>query len=231
MNTLLECSCPFECGSIKNISFPFWGGNRPVYCGHEGFELECHNSQYFVIKFEALEFRVPNINQSRHIRTIARSDLWDSPCPQKFFNTTLVFTIFDYYASTLRNLTMFYDCPAQLNRSVQNWLRSGFGVGDTNNTAYFVDESVFQYFRLTILLSSLWVELWRDFRKYWIKGLMSITNTMPCRLSVGSVRNQVGNAVQSLHKHFSAFAVTMCDILTVQVTVCKLSSLLSTHIH
>ena len=54
---------------------------------------------------------------------------------------------------------------------------------------------------------------------------------MPCRLSVGSVRNQVGNVVQILHKHFSAFAVTMCDVLTVQVTVCKLSPLLSTHIH
>ena len=138
----MECSRPFECGSIKNISFPFWGGNRPVYCGCEGFELECHNSQYFVIKFEALELGVLNINQSRYITTIARLNLWDSPCPWKFFNTSLDFTNFDYYASTLHNLTLFYNCPAQLSSLVQNWFGCCLGVGDTNNTAYFVDESI-----------------------------------------------------------------------------------------
>ncbi|KAM1478125.1 hypothetical protein ACFXTO_039878 [Malus domestica] len=32
-----ECSQPYDCSLLKNISYPFWGGNnRPRHCGHKG---------------------------------------------------------------------------------------------------------------------------------------------------------------------------------------------------
>ncbi|CAL5425908.1 unnamed protein product [Camellia sinensis] len=28
----------FQCANMQNIDYPFWGGNRPDYCGHPGFQ-------------------------------------------------------------------------------------------------------------------------------------------------------------------------------------------------
>ena len=76
----VECSRPYECGRIKNVSYPFWGGDRPENCGRQGFKLECNYYEYTTIKFEELEFLVLNINQSRNNMTIARGDLWHGFC-------------------------------------------------------------------------------------------------------------------------------------------------------
>ena len=38
----VSCGAKYECGNMNmNISYPFWGGDRPDYCGHPGFELAC----------------------------------------------------------------------------------------------------------------------------------------------------------------------------------------------
>ena len=136
----VECSCPFDCGWIKNISYPFWGGNRPEYCGIQGVELRCRDNEYPIISFEELEFRVLNINQSHYIMTIARLDLSNGPCPStpKFVNTTLDFNNFDYYTPTDQNLTLFYNCPSEVSGldSVKN-----FSYGLDNTANYFVNES------------------------------------------------------------------------------------------
>ncbi|THG16622.1 hypothetical protein TEA_025974 [Camellia sinensis var. sinensis] len=34
----LNCSKTFQCANMQNIDYPFWGGNRPDYCGHPGFQ-------------------------------------------------------------------------------------------------------------------------------------------------------------------------------------------------
>ncbi|XWS16866.1 hypothetical protein CRYUN_Cryun33cG0017700 [Craigia yunnanensis] len=39
------CSKPFQCGNIHNVSYPFWGGDRPDYCGHPGLELTCQGDE------------------------------------------------------------------------------------------------------------------------------------------------------------------------------------------
>ncbi|KAM1147745.1 hypothetical protein ACFX2J_039289 [Malus domestica] len=32
-----ECSQPYDCGLLKNISYPFWeGNNHPRHCDHKG---------------------------------------------------------------------------------------------------------------------------------------------------------------------------------------------------
>ncbi|KAK7824041.1 leaf rust 10 disease-resistance locus receptor-like protein kinase-like 2.1 [Quercus suber] len=97
----VDCSRPYECGRIKNLSYPFWG---------------------------ELEFLILNINQSQNNTTIARLDLWAGSCPQAYGNTVLNYSIFDY-ATTVLNITLFYDCPPQLG-------------SDANNNAYFLNESL-----------------------------------------------------------------------------------------
>ena len=37
----LTCEAPFNCGNLVNLSYPFWGSNRPNYCGHPSFQLDC----------------------------------------------------------------------------------------------------------------------------------------------------------------------------------------------
>ena len=135
----VECSIPFDCGRIKNISYPFLGGDRPDYCGFPEFKLTCRDNEYPIISFEELEFRVLNINQSHYIMTIARSDLWNIPClpPLKFVDTTLDFNNFDYQP-TDQNLTLFYGCRS----GVSGLDGANYFLCGLNNTAiYFVNES------------------------------------------------------------------------------------------
>ena len=76
--------------------------------------------------------------------TIARLDLLDiATCPQKFLNTTLDFTNFDYDPTKDQNLTLFYECPPRVNIPARNRFTCSIGVGGTDNyNAYFVDESL-----------------------------------------------------------------------------------------
>ncbi|KAF3970830.1 hypothetical protein CMV_005509 [Castanea mollissima] len=140
-----DCSRPYVCGGIKNISYPFWGANRPEYCGRQGFKLECSYDYGYpipIIRFEE-EFLVLNINQSQNIMTIARLDLLSGFCPETYHDTVLNYSIFDY-ASTVLYITLFYDCPSQVNTStrVQNRFTCSLEGSDVNNNYYFVNESL-----------------------------------------------------------------------------------------
>ena len=135
----VDCSRPFDCGRIKNISYPFLRDNRPEFCGFPQFKLTCRDNEYPIISFEELEFRVLNINQSHYIMTIARLDLWNIPClpPLKFVDTTLDFNNFDYQP-TDQNLTLFYGCRS----GVSGLDGANYFLCGLNNTAiYFVNES------------------------------------------------------------------------------------------
>ncbi|KAJ8445311.1 hypothetical protein Cgig2_010669 [Carnegiea gigantea] len=35
------CSADYSCGAIQNVRYPFWGGNRPQFCGCQEFLLSC----------------------------------------------------------------------------------------------------------------------------------------------------------------------------------------------
>ena len=134
----VECSIPFDCGRIKNIPYPFFGGNRSELCGFQEFKLTCRDNEYPIIRIEELEFLVLNINQSQYIMTIARLDLWNSPCPPKFVNTTLDFNNFNYYTPTDQNLTLFYGCPSGVN----GLDGENFSCSLDNTANYFVRESI-----------------------------------------------------------------------------------------
>ena len=133
----VECSRPFDCGRIKNIPYPFWGGNRLENCGIQGFEFTCRDNEYPVIRIAVLEFLVLNISQSHHIMTIARLDLWNSLYPPKLDNTTLDFNNFEYSTPTDLNLTLFYNCTSR----VRGLDGANFSRSSDNTRNYFVRES------------------------------------------------------------------------------------------
>ncbi|KAE9463905.1 hypothetical protein C3L33_04208, partial [Rhododendron williamsianum] len=70
------CVQNFTCGQT-NVSYPFWGGDRPQFCGHPSFELKCQNNEYPTIEIDNRAFRVQRINQSSNTMTLASSDLWE----------------------------------------------------------------------------------------------------------------------------------------------------------
>jgi hypothetical protein len=145
MNNLLWCATvPINCGRrLNNITYPFWGDSRPEFCGQHGYNLSCHNNEYPVLRFEALEFRVLNISTANRTFTIARSDLWVGPCPPtpKFQNTTFNYSLFDY-ASTVQNITLLYDCPPQVSilAAPNRFNCSQSGVCDGKINTYIVDD-------------------------------------------------------------------------------------------
>ncbi|KAF5934517.1 hypothetical protein HYC85_030688 [Camellia sinensis] len=47
---------------IKEIGCPFWGKDRPQFCGVQGFELTSHANENTTIVIEKQAFRVLHIN-------------------------------------------------------------------------------------------------------------------------------------------------------------------------
>ncbi|XP_057949884.1 LEAF RUST 10 DISEASE-RESISTANCE LOCUS RECEPTOR-LIKE PROTEIN KINASE-like 2.1 [Malania oleifera] len=111
-----NCSATFECANIPSIAYPFWGGNRPEYCGHPRFELAC-DGDLPEIKIATQYYRVLNIDNTTHTLTVARSDYWNNYCPASLANTSLDFAIVNY-APYNQNLTLYYGCNSALPSEV-----------------------------------------------------------------------------------------------------------------
>ncbi|XP_039040517.1 LEAF RUST 10 DISEASE-RESISTANCE LOCUS RECEPTOR-LIKE PROTEIN KINASE-like 1.2 isoform X2 [Hibiscus syriacus] len=101
-------SCaPFDCGTIRNISYPFWTDDlrRPSYCGYgdEEYKLECMRNEPPVLTLSSQQFRVLNLNASFGLLTIQRVNL--STCPGEI----LITSAFNYTFSA-ENITLLYGC-------------------------------------------------------------------------------------------------------------------------
>ncbi|KAL9427657.1 hypothetical protein AB3S75_029777 [Citrus x aurantiifolia] len=107
-----NCSAPFRCANRDDIGYPFWGGNRPEYCGYPGFELNCEEDVP-EINILNITYKVLKFDQATRIITVAREDYWDQYCPSNLVDTTLNFSLFNYAPAT-GNLTLYYSCPANL---------------------------------------------------------------------------------------------------------------------
>ena len=105
----LTCEAPFNCGNLVNLSYPFWASNRPIYCGHPSFQLDCR-SNVPQINITAMNYRVLEINDSSQTLKVARTDYLDTICPAALVNTTIDNNLFSYIASGDTNLTLYYNC-------------------------------------------------------------------------------------------------------------------------
>ncbi|KAA8542732.1 hypothetical protein F0562_023884 [Nyssa sinensis] len=141
-----ECSTrAFNCGqNIQNTGYPFWGDNRPKFCGHPQLELSCQNNDHATIVINTQTFRVLEINQSMHRMTLARLDLWDDHCLQTFSNISLNNTLFGY-SPTVRILNIFYGCTPNttINNSILEVQNNFTCAADRfrEHGGFYVDES------------------------------------------------------------------------------------------
>lgn len=115
-DTFSICSQPFSCGTL-NISYPFWGDNRPSFCGSEGFNLTCMQSQNTSsIQIGSQKFQVLNINQTASTMRIVRTDFIYDNCSSNFTNTSLHSSPFSFLP-TVQNVTIFYECPSGISEN------------------------------------------------------------------------------------------------------------------
>ncbi|RYR20620.1 hypothetical protein Ahy_B03g065811 isoform B [Arachis hypogaea] len=106
------CSKPFSCGTrITNASYPFWGGNRPQFCGTNGFKLTCTNNTTS-LQIGLQKFHVLAINQTQSTMRLVRTDFVYDRCSSNLTNTSLNGSPFHFLPNTLHNITIFYDCPS-----------------------------------------------------------------------------------------------------------------------
>ncbi|KAL2896234.1 LEAF RUST 10 DISEASE-RESISTANCE LOCUS RECEPTOR-LIKE PROTEIN KINASE-like 1.3, partial [Bienertia sinuspersici] len=106
----LNCSQPFDCGSIRNLSYPFWGENRASYCGIPEFKLHCQDNKIPTITISSQKYRILAADVSAHKLTVARADFWDDLCLSSLVNTNITDSHFEL-ALTSSYLTLFYGCP------------------------------------------------------------------------------------------------------------------------
>ncbi len=175
-----SCGNMFNCGIINNVSFPFWGENRPDGCGYPGLKLNCDES-VATIEIKKVEYLVLDVNPSTQILKIRRKDYLKGICSPKFVNTTLDPTLFDFSLG-YQNLTIAYgcawlpfDCPMNVNLEL--------GAHGSGNCTESVVVPVHSSFQLVLLLD-IWAILDQVFGKgFEVKWKV---DTAACRVCMGS---------------------------------------------
>lgn len=120
------CIEPSQCGTIQNISYPFWGLDKPEYCGYPGLKLICNSDSnrdgitddylgpgksFPLITIMDTNYRVLHINGESKTLTVARQDYMQVVCPTSItWNATVNFTLFDFSSDT-QNISLYYGCP------------------------------------------------------------------------------------------------------------------------
>ncbi|KDP33001.1 hypothetical protein JCGZ_13032 [Jatropha curcas] len=141
-----NCSGTFDCGNITGISYPFWGSARPNYCGQPDFWLDC-TEETAVITITNLTYQVLDIYSESRTLKVARTDYIGGICPNLLHNTTLNSASFNY-SSGIRNITLYYDCPA---RSTAITTPQGFSsqftctVNDSDSNGFYVTRRLSGY--------------------------------------------------------------------------------------
>ncbi|KAH0983539.1 hypothetical protein GBA52_010716 [Prunus armeniaca] len=106
---LSNCSQAFDCGPLRNLSYPFTGGSRPDYCGPPEFHINCVDDSP-ELTILSLSYRVLQLDPVRRNLKLARSDLWTSTCTDMVFNSTMKSEFFAYNESDDVDVTIFYGC-------------------------------------------------------------------------------------------------------------------------
>ncbi|XP_010660403.1 LEAF RUST 10 DISEASE-RESISTANCE LOCUS RECEPTOR-LIKE PROTEIN KINASE-like 1.4 isoform X2 [Vitis vinifera] len=130
------CSKEFNCGNITGVSYPFWGSDRPLGCGHLDLQLNCHDG-IATIEIMGVNYRVLSFNKDAQTLRIARQDYLKGICSPLLVNTTLDPKLFDY-AAVYQYVTFFYGCPYSLAISVMPQKFSCSIAGIPLKDGYFV---------------------------------------------------------------------------------------------
>jgi len=123
-----DCKNHFNCGVLSNLSYPFWGGDRPEVCGHKGFQLKCEEGQLPIIPNDTLQFRLSRLDQPSRLMTLQLVNSQDYICPsQNLANSSTESDIHVFgYDLNLQNLNLLYNCTVPNSTLVQNRISSSY---------------------------------------------------------------------------------------------------------
>ncbi|AEE34584.1 wall-associated receptor kinase carboxy-terminal protein [Arabidopsis thaliana] len=94
---------------LPNVTYPFWGVNKPNYCGQTEFQLTCKNNQNLTLVLTNLSLQVISFDLENQTLTVVDESLFEGRCPSMSLNFTGAnqFTI----APTVEKIDLFI-CPA-----------------------------------------------------------------------------------------------------------------------
>lgn len=150
------CSGTYSCGKLQNIGYPFWGDNRPKYCGIPELMLNCYTG-------EGHSYTIMNVirNYNKYVSysalTVLAIDTHSNTMSfslKNRFNTCYVQSPKDVALlqtlkpdSNTRNITLFYSCNHSLidisfSRNQHFYAFNCSNIDYTNGSAYyFVQQS------------------------------------------------------------------------------------------
>ncbi|XP_021753203.1 LEAF RUST 10 DISEASE-RESISTANCE LOCUS RECEPTOR-LIKE PROTEIN KINASE-like 1.2 [Chenopodium quinoa] len=137
------CSKLYSCGKIQNIGYPFWGGDRPRFCGMPDFGLTCNvTNQYTTMnffKFAYYVLRVLGIDASSHTMTVSPSVLFEHCYLRDTSQIALLPTLKPDASYT--NISLSYGCA---NIDVSRYHSKSFNCSNDDGSkglAYWFNES------------------------------------------------------------------------------------------
>ena len=136
---------PYKCGGLFDIDYPFWGENRPHYCGGgDQFYLTCETGQLTSIQIGSQKFRVEHIDTQDYMMRMV-------PLPREYEFCSLPFNFslspLFWYSESVNNITIFYNCPSEVSNDGNNFTCPGSG-SENQNVVYYEgveDEVLKQY--------------------------------------------------------------------------------------
>jgi hypothetical protein len=88
----VSCSNSFDCGDIKGVGYPFWGSNRPDYCGYPELKLDC-SDQDPEITIEKLTYKFL-ASITRHGLSVLLEKIMQKTSVRHSFSTPLGYPIY-----------------------------------------------------------------------------------------------------------------------------------------
>ncbi|KAH9605250.1 hypothetical protein KSS87_002438, partial [Heliosperma pusillum] len=145
----------FSCGNVPNVGYPFWGGDRPQFCGHQDFGLTCQNGPTvgpFIYRMgttsgkESVSARVVSINTSSHTMSLVQNpfcyNVTPISCQSLVRNETITKLSQPFKFSRLvANISLLLSCGASVaNYSSHLKFMTCDGANTAMDSAYYVDK-------------------------------------------------------------------------------------------
>ncbi|KAK3440495.1 hypothetical protein EUGRSUZ_B00756, partial [Eucalyptus grandis] len=132
-----ECRRSFNCGTISNITYPFWGSSRPQFCGLPPFRVECYEDEFPIFEYQEQKYRVLKIDQHLRTMTITRIDLMEGTCLHEFRNTSIMDSTLFHMTPVVKSLNIFYGCLDTM-KNISNEFECFYNV--VRKLAFFIDD-------------------------------------------------------------------------------------------
>lgn len=156
-----DCEKLFNCGVLSNLSYPFWGGDRPEVCGRKGFELKCEEGQLPIIPSGTLEFRLFRLDQSSRLMTLQLVNSQYYICPSHTLpnsSTESDIHVFGYDLN-LKNLNLLYNCTVPSSTLEQNRISSSYCSEYSGSSFYGGDDILESSSGLDRTQCSIWFKI------------------------------------------------------------------------